>query len=106
MWAAARRHPEMVDLLASRGANVNARAIVRHYDRHITAEGRAKDTDVGGLTPLLYAVRENCKACVDVLIKHHANILLPDPDGIAPLTLAMMNGTGTSPSDSSLLART
>ena len=71
---------------------MNARAIVRHYDRHITAEGRAKDTDVGGLTPLLYAVRENCKACVDVLIKHHANILLPDPDGIAPLTLAMMNG--------------
>jgi uncharacterized protein len=92
MWAAARRHPEMVELLASHGANVNARAIVRHYDRHITAEGRAKDTDVGGLTPLLYAVRENCKACVDVLIKHHANILLPDPDGIAPLTLAMMNG--------------
>jgi uncharacterized protein len=92
MWAAARRHPEMVDLLASRGANVNARAIVRHYDRHITAEGRAKDTDVGGLTPLLYAVRENCKACVDVLLEHHANILLPDPDGIAPLTLAMMNG--------------
>ena len=92
MWAAARRHPEMVDLLASHGANVNARAIVRHYDRHITAEGRAKDTYVGGLTPLLYAVRENCKACVDVLIKHHANILLPDPDGIAALTLAMMNG--------------
>jgi len=92
MWAAARRHPEMVDLLASHGANVNARAIVRHYDRHITAEGRAKDTDVGGLTPLLYAVRENCKACVQVLIHHHANILLPDPDGIAPLTLAMTNG--------------
>jgi len=92
MWAAARRHPEMVDLLASHGANVNARAIVRHYDRHITAEGRAKDTYVGGLTPLLYAVRENCKACVDVLIRHHANILLPDPDGIAALTLAMMNG--------------
>ena len=92
MWAAARRHPEMVDLLASHGANVNARAIVRHYDRHITAEGRAKDTYVGGLTPLLYAVRENCKACIDVLIRHHANILLPDPDGIAALTLAMMNG--------------
>jgi ankyrin repeat protein len=92
MWAAARRHPQMVELLAARGANVDARAIVRHYDRHITAESRAKDTYSGGLTPLLYAVRENCKACVEILIRHHANIVLPDPDGIAPLTLAMMNG--------------
>ena len=92
MWAAARRHPQMVELLATKGADVNARAVVRHYDRHITAEGRAKDTDSGGLTPLLYAVRENCKACVDILIRHHANVVLPDPDGFAPLTLAMLNG--------------
>ncbi len=91
MWAAARRHPEMVELLASKGANVDARAVVRNYERHITAESRAKDTDTGGLTPLLFAARENCKVCVDVLIRHHANIVLPDPDGIAALTLAMMN---------------
>jgi ankyrin repeat protein len=92
MWAAARRHPEMVQLLASRGADVNARAIVRHFDRHITVEQRYKNTHTGGLTPLLYAIRENCKGCVEVLIQHKANILLPDPDGIAPLTLAMMTG--------------
>jgi ankyrin repeat protein len=92
MWAAARRHPEMVRLLAAKGANVNARAIVRNFERHITVEQRYKNTHTGGLTPLLYAVRENCKACVDALIRAHADIALPDPDGIAPLTLAMMNG--------------
>jgi uncharacterized protein len=92
MWAAARRHPGMVKLLASKGANVNARAIVREFERHITAEGRAKDTHTGGLTPLLYAARENCKSCVDALIEHHVDINLPDPDGVAPLTIAMMNG--------------
>lgn len=92
MWAAARRHPEMVELLAGKGADVNARAVIRHYDRHITAESRAKDTNSGGLTALLYAVRENCKACVGILIRHKVNVVLPDPDGIAPLTLAMMNG--------------
>jgi ankyrin repeat protein len=92
MWAAARHHPEMVKLLASRGADVNARAIVRNFERHITVEQRYKNMHTGGLTPLLYAVRENCKACVEALIAHKADILLPDPDGMAPLTLAMMNG--------------
>jgi ankyrin repeat protein len=92
MWAAARRHPPMVRLLASKGADVNARATVRQFERHITVEQRYKNTHTGGLTPLLYAVRENCRACVEELIAARADILLPDPDGIAPLTLAMMNG--------------
>jgi uncharacterized protein len=92
MWAAARGHPAMVQLLAAKGADLNARAIVRNFERHITVEQRYKNSHTGGLTPLLYAVRENCKACVDVLIKRGVNILLPDPDGIAPLTLAMMHG--------------
>jgi uncharacterized protein len=91
MWAAARHHPQMVELLAAHGADVNARAVVRHFERHITAEQRFKNTHTGGLTPLLYAVRENCRECVEVLLRHHADIALPDPDGIAPLTIAMMN---------------
>ncbi len=91
MWAAARRHPAMVKLLASKGADVNARAIVRNFERHITVEQRYKNTHTGGLTPLLYAARENCLGCVEALLQHRADIALPDPDGIAPLTLAMMN---------------
>ena len=92
MWAAARRHPDMVKLLVAKGANVNARAIVRDFERHITQEQRYKNTHTGGLTPLLYGIRENCRACVDELLRRGASVNLPDPDGIAPLTLAMMNG--------------
>ena len=91
MWASARRHPEMMQLLISKGADVNARSIDRDYQRHVTAEGRPKNLDSGGLTPLLYAARENCMACVDVLLKNKADIDLPDPDGVSPLLVAIMN---------------
>ena len=40
---------------------------------------------------LLYAARENCIACVDVLLKNKADIDLPDPDGVSPLLVAIMN---------------
>jgi ankyrin repeat protein len=91
MWASARRHPEMMQLLISRGADVNARSIDRDYQRHVTAEGRPKSLDSGGLTPLLYAARENCIACVGVLLENRVDIDLPDPDGVSPLLVAIMN---------------
>jgi ankyrin repeat protein len=91
MWASARRHPEMMQLLISKGADVNARSIDRNYQRHVTAEGRPKSLDAGGLTPLLYAARENCIACVEVLLQNGADIDLPDPDGVSPLLVAIMN---------------
>jgi ankyrin repeat protein len=92
MWAAARRHAPMVELLASKGADVNARSMVRDYQRVATAESRAKFLDRGGFTPLLYAVRENCKDCVEVLLKHKADIDMPDPANVSPVSVAMMNG--------------
>jgi ankyrin repeat protein len=91
MWASARRHPEMMQLLIAKGADVNARSTVRDYQRHVTAEGRPKSLDSGGLTPLLYAARENCLACAEVLLKSGADIDLPDPDGVSPLLVAIMN---------------
>src|SRR5262252_8888957 len=91
MWASARRHPEMMQLLISKGADVNAASIDRDYQRHVTAEGRPKSLDSGGFTSLLYAARENCIACVDVLLKHGADIDMPDPDGVSPLLVAIMN---------------
>jgi ankyrin repeat protein len=81
----------MMRLLISKGADVNARSIDRDYQRHVTAEGRPKSLDSGGLTPLLYAARENCMACVDVLLKNRADIDMPDPDGVSPLLVAIMN---------------
>jgi uncharacterized protein len=91
MWASARRHPQMMQFLISKGADVNARSINRDYQRHVTAEGRPKSLDSGGFTPLLYAARENCMACVKVLLDNKADIDLPDPDGVSPLLLAIMN---------------
>jgi ankyrin repeat protein len=91
MWAAARRHPDMIELLISNGAAVDARSAVRDYQRHVQAEGRPKSLDTGGFTPLLYAARENCMACVDVLLKHGAETNKPDPDGVSPLHVAIMN---------------
>jgi ankyrin repeat protein len=91
MWAAARRHPEMIAFLADRGADLDAASTNRDYQRRITAEGRPKSMDSGGFTPLLYAARENCLKCVDVLLEKGADIDLPDPDGVSPLHLAIMN---------------
>jgi ankyrin repeat protein len=91
MWASARRHPKMMELLIAKGADVNARSIDRDYQRHIQAEGRPKSLDSGGLTPLMYAARENCMTCVDVLLNHKVDIDLPDPDGVSPLLVAIMN---------------
>ena len=92
MWAVARRHPEMVELLLSRGADANARSAIRDYQRVATAESRAKQLDRGGLTPLMYAARENCGACVEVLLKHKVDVDLPDPSGMSPMVIAMLNG--------------
>ena len=91
MWASARRHPQMMQLLIEHGADVNARSAWRNWERHVTAESRAKRTNAGGLTPLMYAARENCRECIEVLLKHHVDVDLPDPDGFAPLTIAIMN---------------
>jgi uncharacterized protein len=91
MWASARRHPQMMELLIGHGADVNAQSVWRDWERHVTAESRAKRTNTGGLTPLMYAAREDCLECVNVLIRHHVDVDKPDPDGVAPVTIAIMN---------------
>jgi len=91
MWASARRHPAMMELLIREGADVNAISAVRDYNSHVTAEGRAKRLDSGGLTPLMYSVRENCLACVEVLLDEDVDLDLTDPDGVSPLLLSILN---------------
>jgi ankyrin repeat protein len=91
MWAAAQRQPEMVRFLLAHGADPNARGVVRDWQRRVTAEGRPKNMNHGGFTPLLYAAREGCIECAKILIKGGAKIDLQDPDGVTPLVLALIN---------------
>jgi ankyrin repeat protein len=92
MWAVARRHPVMADFLLSHKADVNSRSAIRDYQRVATAESRSKQLDRGGFTPLLYAARENCRECTEILLKHGADVNLPDPSGVVPMVIAMTNG--------------
>ena len=91
MWAAAQSQPKMVEFLVKHGAEVDARGAVRDWQRRVTAEGRPKNMNHGGFTPLLYAAREGCIECAKHLLKAKADINLPDPDGLTPLVLALTN---------------
>ncbi|MEP7314155.1 MAG: ankyrin repeat domain-containing protein, partial [Pseudomonadota bacterium] len=91
MWAASQQHPEMIRTLLRAGAKVNERSNVTDWARKVTAEPREKGMDRGGFTPLLYAAREGCVACLKPLLDGGADINLPDPRGTTPLILALMN---------------
>jgi len=89
MWAAAQLQPDMIDLLLAAGADVDAHGAVRDWQRRITAEGRPKDMNHGGFTPLLYAARGGCLECVKRLLAGGADINKPDPEAVTPLILAV-----------------
>ena len=91
MWAAAQSQADMVKFLASRGADVNARGVIRQWERKVIAEPRPKDLNKGGFTPLLYAAREGCVECARNLIAAKADPDLADPDGVTPLNMALLN---------------
>jgi len=91
MWAAAQSQAEMVKLLASRGADVNARGVTRQWERKVITEPRPKDMNKGGFTPLIYAAREGCVACARHLIAAGADPDLEDPDRVTPLNMALLN---------------
>jgi ankyrin repeat protein len=91
MWAAAEGHPDMVAFLVSKGAQVNVRAEANDWPSQMTSEPRVQYRPTGGLTPLLYAARGGCQACIEALLKGGADIDLPNPDGMTPLMMAIDN---------------
>jgi ankyrin repeat protein len=91
MWAAAQSQAEMVKLLASSGGDVNARGVIRQWERKVITEPRPKDLNKGGFTPLLYAAREGCVECARHLITSGADPDLEDPERITPLNMALLN---------------
>ena len=91
MWAAAQSQAEMVKLLAANGADLNARGVVRQWERKVIKEPRPKDMNKGGFTPLLYAAREGCVECARNLIAAGADPDLEDPERITPLNMALLN---------------
>jgi len=91
MWATANGHGEMTKLLIAHGANVEGRAAATDWGSQITGEPRAQYRPVGGLTPLLYAARSGCIACIEALLDAGADINYPTPEAITPLMLAIDN---------------
>jgi ankyrin repeat protein len=91
MWAAAQSQAEMVKFLASKGADLNARGVIRQWERKVITEPRPKDMNKGGFTPLLYAAREGCVECARHLIAAGADPDLEDPERITPLNMALLN---------------
>ena len=92
MWAAGENHPEMVAFLVSKGADLSIRARSTDWPTEISNEPRVQYRPTGGLTPLLYAVRSGCLACVKTMLDKGADADTPNPDGMTPMIMALDNG--------------
>ncbi len=91
MWASAQNQPDMMRLLIAHGADPNAHGAARLWDRRTLSEPRPKDMNKGGFNPILYAARQGCVECVQVLAEAGADLNATDPDRISALNLALIN---------------
>jgi ankyrin repeat protein len=104
MWAAIENHAGVIAELAARGADVNARAHVLEgepswrygKDSRNGINGEALQNfntnfSKGGLTALMYAARQGATDAARMLIDKGANTATTDPEGFAPLHIAIMN---------------
>jgi uncharacterized protein len=104
MWAAAEGHADAIRVLIERGAAADAQSKQDKAIAYGTAGPGAKipeDLQSGGLTPLIFAVREgsfeSVKALVDAKAENPrapwaANVNHTSGDGSSPLLVAVLNG--------------
>jgi uncharacterized protein len=104
MWAVTEKHPDVVKLLASRGADVNARTTVTTpKGEYVPARaGGASGTGIirqralpkadGGMTPLLFAVRDGNVEMTRLLLELGANLEQSSGNHTSPLLIALLNG--------------
>ena len=91
MWAAASSQGPMMRELLAHGAEVDAKSAIDLMTPLVSGEPRAQPRPPGGMTAMLFAVREGCMDCVKALLQKGAKIDLPDPEGVTPLISAVFN---------------
>jgi ankyrin repeat protein len=98
MWAASEGHAAVVDLLVGAGADVNARSKVLPGQprlprvQGVAAQNAHSNFPRGGFTPLLFTARDGSRDAARALAVAGADLNLADPDGIPPVSMAIING--------------
>ncbi len=104
MWAVVENHVGVIQLLLAHGADINARTKVittpGEYVPAGVANGagagltrqRAVPTPNGGMTPLLFAVRDGNFEVTKLLLDQGADIHCSSGNHTSPLVLALING--------------
>jgi ankyrin repeat protein len=95
MWAASEGHTAAIRFLIERGSDVGARSKQDKATAYGTAGPGAKipeNLQSGGLTPLIFAVREGSFDSVRSLVDAKADVNQPSGDGSSPLLVAVLNG--------------
>lgn len=101
MWAAAQRHPEVVQLLIDAHADIRARSLT--YPQTVVGEQtqRAGREELnytvlrGGATALLFTARVGDLESARLLLKAGADPNDAQPDGVSALVLAAHSGNGS-----------
>jgi len=104
MWAVLENHVDVIKLLLAHGADINAHTTVipprGEYVPARVANGsgtgltrqRALPTATGGMTPLLFAVRDGNFEVTSLLLDNGADIHGVSGNHTSPLVLALING--------------
>jgi uncharacterized protein len=104
MWAVIENHADVVKLLLAHGASINAHTNVTiPKGEYVPARAggaagtgiirqRALPTADGGMTPLLFAVREGNAGMIRLLLDRGADINQSSGNHTTPLLIALLNG--------------